>query len=166
MSHFNTIIGKIQTRNQLSQTVLGWKNEKLRIVFTNGCFDLLHRGHVDYLSKAADLGDKLVIGLNSDASVSKLKGPHRPITDQDSRAFLLASLAFVDAVVIFDEDTPADLINLVRPDVLVKGGDYEPKDIVGYDTVIARGGEVIALPLVKGYSTTDIETRIVAGRDK
>lgn len=164
MLHFDSIINKILSLDQLTHTVELWKREKLRIVFTNGCFDLLHRGHADYLSKAADLGDRLVVGLNADASVSKLKGPTRPITDQDSRAFLLASLSFVDAVVVFEEDTPANLISKVQPDVLVKGGDYKPEDIVGYDLVMGRGGSVVTIPLVEGYSTSDIETRILAGK--
>lgn len=166
MRHLDTIKGKIQTHHQLEKTLQNWKAQNQKIVFTNGCFDILHLGHADYLAKAAELGDKLVVGLNSDTSVSKLKGDHRPITDQKSRAFLLASLAFVDAVVIFDEDTPYNLIKLVEPNILVKGGDYAIKDIVGYETVTSLGGEVVVIPLVKGYSTSHIEERILKGKHK
>jgi rfaE bifunctional protein nucleotidyltransferase chain/domain len=129
-------------------------------VFTNGCFDLLHLGHIDYLSKAADMGDKLVIGLNSDASASALKGPGRPITDQLSRSLMLASFSFVDAVVIFDEPTPLHLIELVKPDILVKGADYSIEQIVGADVVLQYGGEVKTIEYLSGYSTTLIEKKI------
>ena len=115
------------------------------MVFTNGCFDLLHLGHVDYLAKAADLGDVLVLGLNTDRSVSKLKGLHRPIQDENSRLRIMASLGFVDAVILFDEPTPYELIKLVQPDFLVKGSDYKPEDIFGYEIVMAKGGAVKTL---------------------
>ena len=128
----------------------------LKIVFTNGCFDLLHRGHVEYLAKAADKGDVLVVGLNTDASVRRLKGEGRPINDEIARATVLASLNCVDAVVLFDEDTPYELIKAVRPDVLVKGADYKPEEIVGYDIVTSYGGKVETVALVEGYSTTGI----------
>lgn len=127
-----------------------------RVVFTNGCFDILHRGHAVYLAKARELGDLLVVGLNSDASVRRLKGPERPLNSQDDRAFLLASLACVDYVILFDEDTPANLIHAVCPDVLVKGGDYTLDTIVGADFVQARGGLVTTISFVDGYSTTNI----------
>lgn len=137
-----------------------WRFQNKRIVFTNGCFDLLHRGHIDYLSKAKDLGDKLIIGLNTDSSVNRLKGKSRPIQDEHSRAMILASLSFVDLVVYFDEDTPYDLINLTQPDVLVKGADYEPEDIVGYNVVKNKGGEIVTIEYLDGYSTTAIENKI------
>src|SRR5690606_34524896 len=122
----------------------------------NGCFDILHRGHLEYLQAAADLGDILVVGLNSDASVKRLKGENRPINNQNDRAFALASLVFVDAVIIFDEDTPLELIQRVKPNVLVKGGDYSIGNIVGADFVKNIGGEVQVIPFVDGYSTTQI----------
>jgi rfaE bifunctional protein nucleotidyltransferase chain/domain len=137
-----------------------WKKAGDKIVFTNGCFDLLHRGHVDYLAKAADMGNRLIIGLNTDASVSRLKGPHRPLQDEQSRLHIIASLGFVDAVTLFDEPTPYDLIKLVQPDVLVKGSDYKPEDIVGYDIVTSRGGSVKTIDFLAGYSTSAIEKRI------
>ncbi len=145
---------------QLEQTLKLWNSVPTKIVFTNGCFDLIHRGHIDYLSKAADLGDKLIIGLNTDNSVSRLKGKNRPITDEYSRALLLASFTFVAAVVFFDEDTPYELIKRVQPDVLVKGADYAIKDIVGYDIVTTKGGNVVTLNYLPGFSTTAIEQKI------
>lgn len=131
-----------------------------RVVFTNGCFDLLHPGHVAYLDEARRLGDVLVVGINTDESVGRLKGPSRPLVPQEDRARVLAGLASVDAVTYFDEDTPADLIAALRPDVLVKGGDYTPETIVGRDTVEADGGEVRVIPFLPGYSTTDLVHRI------
>ena len=127
-----------------------------RVAFTNGCFDILHLGHAKYLSTAASLGDVLIIGLNSDNSVRRLKGDNRPINPMEARAFLLAVMGFVDAVVVFDEDTPYDLIKFVQPDVLVKGEDYKVEDIVGYDIVKAKGGEVVTISFEEGYSTTNI----------
>ncbi len=127
-----------------------------KVVFTNGCFDILHRGHVEYLAKAADMGDVLVVGLNTDASVRRLKGESRPVNNQEARALVLASLSFVDAVILFDEDTPYELIKAVRPDVLVKGADYKPEEIVGYDIVTSYGGKVEVVDLVEGYSTTQL----------
>ncbi len=127
-----------------------------KIVFTNGCFDIIHRGHVEYLSEAANLGDILIIGLNSDSSVKKLKGPERPVQDQETRAKILSSMFFVSFVVIFDEETPQRLISEVKPDVLVKGGDYKIENIVGYDIVKAKGGEILTIPFVDGHSTTSI----------
>ncbi|MDP1726480.1 MAG: D-glycero-beta-D-manno-heptose 1-phosphate adenylyltransferase [Bacteroidota bacterium] len=137
-----------------------WNAQGKKIVFTNGCFDILHRGHVDYLAKAADLGDVLVLGLNSDASVGRLKGPNRPIQDELSRLHIIASLAFVDAVVLFDEPTPLALIELVQPDILVKGSDYKPEDIVGYDIVTAKGGSVKTIDFIEGYSSSLIIKKI------
>jgi rfaE bifunctional protein nucleotidyltransferase chain/domain len=132
-----------------------------KIVFTNGCFDIIHRGHVEYLMKAHELGDVLILGLNSDSSVKKLKGKDRPIQDQESRAKILASISFVSYVVIFDEETPYNLIKIVQPDVLVKGGDYELKNIVGYDIVTGKGGQVLTIPYVEGYSTSFIINKLV-----
>ena len=134
--------------------------EGKKVVFTNGCFDVLHRGHVSYLAQARDLGDLLVLGLNSDSSVRRLKGPTRPVNDEESRALVLASLECVDYVVLFDEDTPYRLIDAVQPDILVKGGDYQIDQIVGYDIVKARGGEVLTLPFVDGFSSTSIINRL------
>ena len=128
----------------------------MKIVFTNGCFDILHRGHVEYLQKAKTFGDKLIVGLNSDASVRRLKGPTRPVQDQESRKIILEALRCVDEVIIFDEDTPYELIQKIQPDVLVKGADYKPEDIVGYDIVKAKGGEVRTVEFVEGHSTSRI----------
>ena len=136
-----------------------------RLVFTNGCFDLLHRGHVAYLNAAAALGDRLLVGLNSDASVRRLKGAGRPVLPAGDRAYLLASLRAVDAVVVFGEDTPAGLIEGLMPDVLVKGGDYTPDQVVGRETVEAAGGEVRLLPLEPGRSTTGLLERIREGEE-
>ena len=152
---------KIQTREQLPATVAEWRAQGRQVVFTNGCFDLLHLGHVDYLEQARHLGDALVVGLNTDASVSCLK-PGRPIQDETARARILASLEFVDAVVLFGEPTPLALIELVQPDVLVKGDDYALENIVGHELVLARGGQVRTVPLVPGYSTSRIVARIMA----
>jgi rfaE bifunctional protein nucleotidyltransferase chain/domain len=138
-----------------------WRLNNEKIVFTNGCFDLLHLGHIDYLSKAADLGTKLVIGLNSDLSTQNLKGPNRPICNQTSRAALLASLFFVDAVILFEEPTPITLISTILPQVLVKGADYEIENIVGAKEVIANKGEVKTITFLPGYSTTAIEQKII-----
>ena len=141
-----------------------WRMKGDRIVFTNGCFDILHRGHVEYLQEAASLGDRLVIGVNSDASVKRQgKGPERPLNDQDSRAKVLAALRLVDAVVIFDEDTPLALIEAIVPDVLVKGGDWSEERIVGADVVRKNGGEVRSLKLVDGFSTTALVEKIRRG---
>lgn len=152
---------KIQSREQLAATVADWRVQGRQVVFTNGCFDLLHLGHVDYLEQARHLGDALVVGLNTDASVSCLK-PGRPIQDETARARILASLEFVDAVVLFGEPTPLALIELVQPDVLVKGDDYALENIVGHELVLARGGQVRTVPLVPGYSTSRIVARIMA----
>ena len=150
----------IKEPQQLDGILQQWARENKSIVFTNGCFDLLHRGHIEYLSKAADFGDVLVIGLNSDDSVSKLKGPHRPIQDEISRAHIMAALEFVDLVVYFNEDTPYELIQKVLPDVLVKGADYKAEDIIGYDIVKAKGGKVETIEFLPGHSTSAIEEKI------
>lgn len=150
------IPGKIYSRQALIKKVNEWKKEGKKIVFTNGVFDLLHKGHIFSLSQAARQGDILVIGLNSDTSVKRLKGETRPVNDQDARALLLAALSMVDAVVIFEEDTPFDLITSVLPDILVKGGDYTIDEIVGAKEVIANGGKIVINPILDGFSTTAI----------
>lgn len=155
------IENSVLTGESLDRMLAFWRFKGKKIVFSNGCFDILHRGHVDYLSKAADLGDVLIIGINTDASVHRLKGTTRPINDEQSRALIVASLNFVSAVVLFDEDTPYELIKKIQPDILVKGNDYKPEEIVGYEVVKAKGGEVVTIPLVEGYSTTSIEQKIV-----
>ncbi len=141
-----------------------WRMKGDRIVFTNGCFDILHRGHVEYLQEAAALGDRLVVAVNSDASVRRQgKGPDRPVNDESSRAKVLAALRLVDAVILFDEDTPLALIKAIVPDVLVKGGDWPVERIVGAEVVMAAGGEVRSLKLVDGFSTTALVDRIRRG---
>ena len=155
MKHLEKIYDKILNSESLEERLNLWRKEGKTIVFSNGCFDILHRGHVEYLSKAADLGDILIIGLNTDASVKRIKGPLRPVNDEKARAVVLAALEFVDAVVFFEEDTPYSLIKNVQPDVLVKGKDYKAEDIVGYDIVVGKGGRVETIELVEGFSTTN-----------
>lgn len=149
---------KILTLESLVEKRQEWNDKK--VVFTNGCFDILHLGHVDYLEKAASKGDKLIVALNTDASVSKLKGPTRPINNEIARARIMAALSFVDAVVFFSEDTPLSLIKRLKPDVLVKGSDYTISNIVGADIVMENGGKVETIELVDGYSTTNIINKI------
>ncbi|MGB9746386.1 MAG: D-glycero-beta-D-manno-heptose 1-phosphate adenylyltransferase [Bacteroidales bacterium] len=144
----------------LDRLIAVWKFKENKIVFTNGCFDLIHRGHIEYLAKASALGDVLVVGLNTDASVRSIKGRSRPLQDEYSRALILAAMRFVDFVVLFDEDTPENLIRKIQPDVLVKGGDYKPSEIVGYDIVTAKGGKVLTIELVENYSTTRLIKKI------
>ena len=160
MNNLERISAKIADREKLKNKLAVWNFQDKKIVFTNGCFDILHLGHIDYLSKAKDEGNILIIGLNTDNSVRRLKGKNRPITDENSRAMILASLQFVDVVVLFDEDTPYELIKFVQPDVLVKGSDYKPEDIVGYDIVKAKNGKVVTIDFLDGYSTTAIEQKI------
>jgi rfaE bifunctional protein nucleotidyltransferase chain/domain len=155
-----TLLSKIQDIAALKTTIAKWQKNGNAVVFTNGVFDLLHIGHITYLAKAAELGDKLVIGLNSDSSVKRIKGESRPINDQNNRAALLASLFFVDAVVLFEEDTPLKLITTLMPDILVKGADYTVENIVGAKEVIANGGEVKTINFVEGYSSTAIIEKI------
>ena len=157
MLYHNKLSKKIVAANDISRALNLERFYDKKIVFTNGCFDILHRGHVEYLSKARDLGNVLVLGLNTDASVKRQnKSPERPINNQETRAIILAALECVDYVVLFDEDTPLELIKLVQPDVLAKGADYKPEDIVGYDIVKARGGQTITIPLTEGFSTTGL----------
>lgn len=160
MGEMTQIMSKIKSRAEAIEKVKEWVKSNEKLVFTNGCFDLVHRGHVDYLSRAKDLGTKLILGLNTDASVRRLKGPDRPIVDEQSRAILIAALQFIDMVVLFDEDTPYELIKALQPDVLVKGSDYDAKDIVGYDILMAKGGSVETIDFVEGFSTTNIVERI------
>lgn len=151
-------IHKIISGRSVEQFRSEHKNQK--IVFTNGCFDILHIGHIRYLQEAAKLGDVLIVGLNSDASVKRLKGPERPINSEQERAEMLGALGFVDYVVVFEEDTPLNLINTIQPDVLVKGGDYSPNDVVGKTEVESRGGKLVLIPFVEGKSTTRIIEKI------
>ena len=160
MQRYNAIIRKLLNAEALDRWLAVASFKRKTIVFTNGCFDILHRGHIQYLAQAAGLGDLLVIGLNSDQSVKKIKGPSRPYLDEQSRALTLAALGFVSAVVLFDEETPYNLIRKIQPYCLVKGGDYKPEEIVGYDIVNARGGRVLTFPLVEGYSSTGIIDKI------
>jgi len=161
MNYISKIQNKIfQSEQDFAKNLQAWKNENKKIVFTNGCFDILHHGHADYLAKSAALGDVLAVGLNTDKSIRKLKGNARPIVDEYSRAFLLASFFFVDAVILFDEETPYNLINFIRPDVLVKGSDYKEDNIVGADIVRDKGGSIITIDFVHGFSTSAIIEKI------
>ena len=156
--------GKIKTKKELKDIISSLKKQGKRIVFTNGCFDILHYGHIKYLQDAKGLADVLVLGLNSDSSVKKIKGPARPINKQLDRARVLSALSCVDYLTIFSEDTPLALIRLIQPDVLVKGGDWQTEKIVGADFVKARGGKVLAIPYIKGYSTTKLINKIRSPR--
>ncbi len=159
MSRLDSIQKKIVSKNELGKLIHLWQLLSQKIVFTNGCFDILHAGHIHTLSTSADFGNRLIVGLNTDASVSKLK-PGRPLQNQDSRALVLAALNCVDAIILFDEETPLEFIKFIMPDVLVKGGDYSIEQIVGSKEVIASGGTVNVVPLLKGFSTTAIEEKI------
>ena len=152
---------KIISLDEIDILIHSWRKELQKLVFTNGCFDILHSGHVRYLQTAASFGDILVLGLNSDTSVRKLKGSHRPIMTQTDRAYILSAIEAIDCIVIFYEETPARLIEKVSPDVLVKGGDYLPRDVVGYDTVKENGGCVKIVPYVTGKSTSGIVNSIL-----
>lgn len=156
MDKWNIIQSKIIDINNIESYLAYWNLKNQKVVFTNGCFDILHRGHVEYLAQAANHGEVLIIGLNTDSSVKRIKGETRPIQDEYARAILLASLSFVTAVVLFDDDTPYNLIKRIQPDVLIKGSDYSVKDIVGSDIVEAKGGKVITIDFIEGYSTTSI----------
>ncbi len=151
---------KVVSQEELKKQVRTWQSDNLKVVFSNGCFDILHLGHIDYLEKARSLGDKLVIGLNSDKSVKQLKGENRPINNEEARARMLAALSFVDGITVFEEDTPKELIDMLLPDILVKGSDYSIENIVGAKTVLANGGKVETIDLVNGYSTTNIIDKI------
>ncbi len=155
-----TLLSKITDLLSLKSKAAAWQKEGKKVVFTNGVFDLLHIGHITYLAKASEMGDKLIIGLNSDSSVKRIKGEDRPVNDQNNRAALLAALFFVDAVVVFEDDTPLNLISTLMPDVLVKGSDYSVENIVGAKEVVANGGEVKTINFVEGYSSTSIIEKI------
>ena len=149
-----------QAGPELTALINLWRKEGAKIVFTNGCFDILHTGHIRYLMAAAGKGDKLIVGLNSDQSVKKLKGETRPVNKEEDRMLLMASLRFVDAVVLFSEDTPLNLVTFILPDLLVKGGDYTEDQVVGGDMVKQHGGQVEIIPFVDGYSTTATINRL------
>jgi len=163
MNQVKLLQAKISTKTELETQIKNWRHTDQKIVFTNGCFDLLHLGHIDYLAKARDLGDKLIIGLNTDASVQRLKGPYRPVKDELSRAHILAAMQFIDAVIFFDEETPIDLITWVKPDVLVKGGDYTVEGIIGHEIVLENGGSVQTIEFVEGYSSSKLIDKIIQG---
>ncbi len=164
MSFHNQLKEKIVSQNQALKELKTWREKNKKIVFTNGCFDIIHPGHIDYLSQARDLGDILVLGLNTDQSVRRLnKGSNRPINDERTRAYVLAGLASVDLIVFFDEETPYNLIKLLQPNVLVKGKDYEVEKIIGFDILKENGGEVITIPFLDGYSTSSLIKKIIEG---
>jgi len=160
MKNSSEISSKIVSTEEIRQLIREEQNKGKRIGFTNGCFDILHYGHIDYLTKAAALCDVLIIGVNSDGSVKKLKGNHRPINDQQSRTYILAALSCISYVVVFEQDTPYELIQQIQPNLLIKGGDYSTEEIVGHDIVKSLGGEVITIDFVDGYSTSIIEQKI------
>lgn len=169
MGKFEQIKHKVTSPEEMRQWIREWKQSGEKVVFTNGCFDILHEGHVTYLAKAADFGSKLIIAINTDASVRRQgKGEERPINPESSRALILAALAFVDGVVFFDEDTPVSLIEFLEPDVLVKGADYDASEpdpsskkyIVGREAILSKGGEVKTVALVEGFSTTNIVKKL------
>ncbi len=164
LTHLEIIKRKIVDLNTLEHSLRRWRFFSKKIVFTNGCFDILHLGHIDYLSKASDLGDILIIGVNSDASTRRLKGPTRPINNEEQRSVLLASLHFIDVVVVFDDPTPYELIKLIKPDVLVKGSDYNLSNIVGADIVQSYKGQVKTIEFLPGYSTSLIEEKIILSK--
>jgi len=152
---------KIISWEQLKEEVKKWQTSGLKVVFTNGCFDLLHIGHIRYLQAAKKYGDKLIVAINSDRSVREIKGERRPIISENERAEIVAALDCVDRVVIFDEPTPLSLINFLQPDVLVKGADWPEEKIVGREVVLAKGGKIIRIPVVEGISTTEIIKKIL-----
>ena len=162
MNKLEKISNKVYyTTKDFEKKLSFYRFKNYSLVFTNGCFDILHLGHIDYLSKAAELGDKLIVGINSDSSVCKFKGENRPLSDIKSRSMVLASLSFVSDVIVFDEETPLNLIDFIKPNVLVKGKDYTVEQIVGSDVVIKNGGRVETIDLVDGYSTSLIEKKIL-----
>ena len=160
MNNLKNIKSKIYSLSDLKTQSDKWKENGEKIVFTNGCFDLVHRGHIEVLANTADLGDRLIIGINSDSSIKNLKAENRPIIDDTSRAILLASLQFVDAIVFFYDETPHKLIETLVPDVLSKGGDYKVTEIAGHEVVLENGGEVILVPFIDGFSSTNIVEKI------
>ena len=163
MSNLKKISKKIYSLNDLKIQLQNWRDSGDSIVFTNGCFDILHQGHIEVLAKTADLGNRLIIGLNSDSSVKLLKGKNRPINTERARALLLAAIDFVDAIILFPEETPKQLIAQIQPNILAKGGDYKITEIVGHRTVTQNGGKVISIPLTEGFSSTLIIEKIQNG---
>lgn len=156
-----TIHSKIFADREATRSLIAqWAKDGQRVVFTNGCFDILHKGHIDYLYEASKLADRMVIGLNTDVSVQQLKGEGRPVNNNEARSLIIAALGFVDMVVFFGEETPKELIDVIQPDVLTKGSDYIAENIVGYDTVMAKGGQVTTIDLTDGFSTTALIERI------
>ena len=160
MDYLDAYQQKIISKDKLKNKLALWHFKNQKVVFTNGCFDILHQGHIHLLTQAKAMGNLLIVGLNSDASVSRLKGEGRPLQNEQSRALILASLTVVDAIIIFDEDTPSNLIQAISPHVLVKGGDYTLNTVVGAEDVLAKGGTVEIIPLVEGESTSAIEEKI------
>ena len=160
MTNLEVIQSKIYDESEFDRLINRWRFKDQKIVFTNGCFDILHLGHIQYLAEAADFGDRLIVGLNSDESVKKLKGEDRPINNEEARSMILAALHFVDAVYVFKEETPLELIKTIKPDVLVKGGDWKEQDVVGADFVKSNDGEVKIIDFVEGYSTTAIAQKL------
>jgi len=157
-----SILGRILTSEAIKAEIINWRKANKKIVFTNGCFDLIHRGHIEYLTRAKLYGDILIVGLNSDDSVRRLKGKSRPYMNENDRAYILSQLKPVDVVIVFFEDTPYTLIKKVEPDILVKGGDYQVHEICGRDIVEKRGGSVFNIPFIHGYSTTNLIKKIQA----
>ncbi len=166
MDSFQKIKSKIKSLDEIVALRKQWGNNGKKVVFTNGCFDLIHLGHLDYLTKASDLGDKFIIAVNSDSSVELLKGKGRPIKDEFTRMMLLASLEFVDIILLFNEETPYEILSKIIPDILIKGGDYNENDIVGADIIKKNGGKVIILPFLEGYSTSKFEQKIIKNNCK
>lgn len=158
----NRTESKIKSLDETKSLRNLWKDQGLKVVFTNGCFDLIHLGHVDYLERARSLGDRLILGLNSDNSVRRIKGDNRPVMNEISRSRIMASLEFVNVVVLFEEDTPFNLIKELKPDILVKGSDYLSENIVGAEIVKEEGGEIRTIDLIEGYSTSSIISKIVS----
>ncbi|MFL2574493.1 MAG: D-glycero-beta-D-manno-heptose 1-phosphate adenylyltransferase [Flavobacteriales bacterium] len=156
----NKLKAKIFNIKDLSQIIKKWRLNGDKIIFTNGCFDLIHLGHLEILARSADLGDKLIVGINSDMSIKKIKGNSRPIIEEESRVKQLAAIEFIDAVILFNEDTPYNLIKVIKPDVLTKGGDYKKNDIVGNELINKEQGDVVIIPLTQGFSTTSILEKI------
>jgi rfaE bifunctional protein nucleotidyltransferase chain/domain len=157
----NKLNNKIYTLNQLIDEVNNWKKQNKKLVFTNGCFDLIHLGHIEVLARSSDLGDKLIVAINTDESIAKIKGTNRPIIKEDSRIKQIAALDFVDAVILFNQDTPREILNSIFPDIITKGGDYEINDVVVGNELNRDGnGEVVIIPLTQGYSTTSILDKI------
>ena len=156
----NKLKAKIFHIEDLSQIIKEWRLDGNKIVFTNGCFDLIHLGHLEILARSADLGDRLIVGINSDKSINRIKGKSRPIIGEDSRAKQLAAIEFVDAVILFNEDTPHNLISFINPDIITKGGDYKKNDVIGNELMNKKSGEVVIIPLTQGFSTTSILEKI------